>query len=337
MMPANPADFRFEGVDGRGKQELVRDPRNGGAAVIRIEDPDGGSAAYTFRVMWAGGPPLTQDRGPAGRDDRGYAQDRGGRDDRSFEPDRGQFGGRDNRAVDRDRSRPDIDGYHREREGWFQADDWRTTFFQHIRQDLDHATSGAFPFNGDRARLARTQMELDELQQKLSQGIYDQRELDEVMGAMQAVLQNNRLAGDERAMLTDDMTRMRDFRVRHDDYGARNVAGAYPGGRDQRFGGQNPQALFFQHIREHLEQVARTTPPFGQDQARLARTKFELNELQQKLARGLYDESELDEVTEALQFVVSSNRLDARERDLLANDLDRMQDFRARHEQYGAR
>jgi uncharacterized protein YfkK (UPF0435 family) len=186
-------------------------------------------------------------------------------------------------------------------------------------------------------------MELDELQQKLSQGFYDERELDEVIGAMQVVLQNNRLAGDERTMLTDDLARMRDFRIRHDDYGARNVyggrnvAGAYPRGQNQRFGGQNRQAMFFQHIREDLERVAATTPPFGQDQARLARTKFELDELQQKLSRGFYDETELDEVTEALEFVIGSNRLNARERDLLANDLDQMRDFRVRHEQYGAR
>src|SRR5713101_2362779 len=48
IMPANPADFRFAGVDGRGRQELVADPRSGGAAVVRIEDPDNGSEAYTF-------------------------------------------------------------------------------------------------------------------------------------------------------------------------------------------------------------------------------------------------------------------------------------------------
>jgi len=339
IMPANPAGFRFEGVDGRGKQELVRDPRNGGAAVVRIEDPNGGSEGYTFKVMWGGGAPFTQDRGPSGRDDRGFGQDRGpaGRDDRGFGQERGPGGGRDDRGFDRDRGRPGFDSYYREREGWFRGNDWRATFFQRIRQDLDHATSGAFPFTGDRARLARTQMELDELQQKLAQGFYDERELDEVIGAMQAVLQANRLSGDDRAMLTDDLARMRDFRVRHDDYGARNVTGAYPRGRDQRFGGENPQAMFFQHIREDLEQVAATTAPFGRDQARLARTKFELDELQQKLARGFYDERELDEATEALQFVVSSNRLNARDRDILARDLERMHDFRERHEQYGAR
>src|SRR6266849_3770421 len=52
IMPPTPDDFRFAGVDGRGRQELVGDPRNGGAAVVRIEDPDSGSAAYTFNLTW---------------------------------------------------------------------------------------------------------------------------------------------------------------------------------------------------------------------------------------------------------------------------------------------
>ena len=51
-MPANPANFSFAGVDGRGRQSLVRDPRNGGAAVLQIEDKDGGSEGYTFDIMW---------------------------------------------------------------------------------------------------------------------------------------------------------------------------------------------------------------------------------------------------------------------------------------------
>src|SRR5438552_926605 len=47
-LPSNPGEFRFAGVDGRGRQELVRDPRNGGVAVVRIEDREGGSEGYTF-------------------------------------------------------------------------------------------------------------------------------------------------------------------------------------------------------------------------------------------------------------------------------------------------
>jgi hypothetical protein len=54
-MPANAANFRFQGVDGRGRQQLVRAPGNGGPAVVRIEDSEGGSEAYTFDIFWGGG------------------------------------------------------------------------------------------------------------------------------------------------------------------------------------------------------------------------------------------------------------------------------------------
>jgi hypothetical protein len=72
-LPANPAEFRFAGVDGRGRQNLVRDPRNGGPAVIRIEDTQGGSEGYTFDIFWGGG--YSQGPGPGPGGDRGY--DRG--------------------------------------------------------------------------------------------------------------------------------------------------------------------------------------------------------------------------------------------------------------------
>lgn len=54
-MPTNPGEFRFIGVDGRGKQELIRDPRDArGVAVVRIEDRDGGAEGYTFDLVWRG-------------------------------------------------------------------------------------------------------------------------------------------------------------------------------------------------------------------------------------------------------------------------------------------
>lgn len=72
-LPANPANFRFAGVDGRGSQNLVRDPRNGGSAVVQIEDPQGGAEGYTFDLFWG------NDRGPIsqGRGDQPY-RDQGG-------------------------------------------------------------------------------------------------------------------------------------------------------------------------------------------------------------------------------------------------------------------
>ena len=55
-LPRNVGDFRFRGVDGRGRQTLVSDPRNNrGIAVVRIEDPQGGREGYTFDIEWSGG------------------------------------------------------------------------------------------------------------------------------------------------------------------------------------------------------------------------------------------------------------------------------------------
>jgi hypothetical protein len=59
VMPMNPMDFRFQGVDGRGTQRLIREPRNGGVAVVRIDHPRGGAEGYTFDVTWSAGGPFS--------------------------------------------------------------------------------------------------------------------------------------------------------------------------------------------------------------------------------------------------------------------------------------
>ena len=72
-MPENPGDFRFSGVDGRGKQELVQDPSRGrGAAVVRIQDSSGGAEGYTFDLVWRGAGFVSSPTGqPLGGRDRG--------------------------------------------------------------------------------------------------------------------------------------------------------------------------------------------------------------------------------------------------------------------------
>ena len=55
-LPSNPNNFRFAGVDGRGKQYLLKPPNgNNGVAIIRIEDNRGGMEGYTGDIMWNGG------------------------------------------------------------------------------------------------------------------------------------------------------------------------------------------------------------------------------------------------------------------------------------------
>ena len=80
-MPANPQDFRFRGIDGRGQVQLVADPRqNGGRVVFRIEDPQGGREGYTVDLEWRGsngGQWNSQDtRGWMGPDSRGGGMNR---------------------------------------------------------------------------------------------------------------------------------------------------------------------------------------------------------------------------------------------------------------------
>src|SRR5205823_5760504 len=75
-LPSNPAGFRFAGVDGRGRQELVRDPRSGGSAVVRIEDPQGGAEGYTFDLFWTSGPGSYTDQGNNRFDNRDRYRDR---------------------------------------------------------------------------------------------------------------------------------------------------------------------------------------------------------------------------------------------------------------------
>jgi hypothetical protein len=53
-MPRTPYEFSFRGIDGRGRQELLREPGRAGVAVVRIEDPKGGREGYTFDLEWRG-------------------------------------------------------------------------------------------------------------------------------------------------------------------------------------------------------------------------------------------------------------------------------------------
>jgi hypothetical protein len=93
-MPSNPNNFRFRGIDGRGRQILIRTPQqNRGRAVIQIEDPRGGRHGYTFDVEWDGG----FDNGGAGRYDRDDRDDRWRNDRRDRDRDRDRDWDDDNR------------------------------------------------------------------------------------------------------------------------------------------------------------------------------------------------------------------------------------------------
>jgi hypothetical protein len=114
-------------------------------------------------------------------------------------------------AQDRDRDDP----YH---QGDRDEGYWRGHLFQRVREDVDHVQSVTPYFGGDQFRLVRVKRELDDLQTRYEARGYDPEAMDDVIGALQRVLTDNHLAGRDRDMLSDDMSRLREFRDHHEGY-----------------------------------------------------------------------------------------------------------------------
>jgi len=77
----------------------------------------------------------------------------------------------------------------------------------------------------------------------------------------------------------------------------------------------------FVRIREDLDHVQTVSFP-GSDQYRIERATQELNQLRDMQDRGRYNQWQLDDVVMALGRILADNRLAARDRDLLNDDLN---------------
>ena len=115
----------------------------------------------------------------------------------------------------------DDDSYHRDRDDYYRGDQWRARMFDRIRDDLNHVQTTWFSGGGDQYRLDRAKQELNELQTAMAEHRYNERALDDVVAAMQRVVSDNRLSDRDRSILNDDLARLRQFRERHDEWGAR--------------------------------------------------------------------------------------------------------------------
>jgi hypothetical protein len=118
-------------------------------------------------------------------------------------------------AQDRDR---DPDSYRSERDARFNDQHWRGRLFDNIREDVEHVRSVTWPGGGDSYRLDRTVDQLNQLQSKLADHVYDERDLDDVIGVLSRVVSDNRMAPRDRDILTDDLTRLREYRDHHADW-----------------------------------------------------------------------------------------------------------------------
>jgi hypothetical protein len=120
-------------------------------------------------------------------------------------------------AVAQDRPR-DEDSYHSDRDARFHDEHWRGRLFDDVREDVQHVQAVTWPSGGDSYRLDRTVSELNQLQSKLASHVYDERDLDDVIGVLSRVVSDNRMAPRDRDILSDDLSRLREYREHHADW-----------------------------------------------------------------------------------------------------------------------
>ena len=82
----------------------------------------------------------------------------------------------------------------------------------------------------------------------------------------------------------------------------------------------------FGRVRADLDRAESNSNWNGGDRRRFSKVREELSEFQRS-----GDRHELNDAISALQKVVNDNRLDYRDRDVLARDLYQLRDFRARN------
>ncbi len=105
------------------------------------------------------------------------------------------------------------DWYH-EREERYRGEQWRAHVFMHVRTDLEHVWSGRAA-DREQRRLDRTEQELTKMQADLDQGRWDNGILNDVIDSIRKSSNNQRLAERDRAVLADDLVRLKDFQDHH--------------------------------------------------------------------------------------------------------------------------
>lgn len=116
-------------------------------------------------------------------------------------------------AQDQDR-----DSYYSQRDTFYHEQQWRMHVFQRVKDDVEHVRATTWPDGRDEYRLNRTVDQLSQLQEDLGNRVYDERDLDDVIGVLSRVVDDNHMRPRDRDMLTDDLSRLRDFREHHADW-----------------------------------------------------------------------------------------------------------------------
>jgi hypothetical protein len=108
------------------------------------------------------------------------------------------------------------DWYH-DRDVRYSGDRWRAHVFAEIRTDLDHVWSVNRAADKERERIERTKQELTDLQAKLEHGVWDNGHVNDVIDSLRKSANDERLSDRDRAVLNDDVNRLKDLQNQHNE------------------------------------------------------------------------------------------------------------------------
>jgi len=100
--------------------------------------------------------------------------------------------------------------------------------------------------------------------------------------------------------------------------------------REDRFRGEEWRHHLFMHVRTDLEHVW-SGRAHDREQTRLAKTEQELTKMQADLDQGRWDNGILDDVIDSIRKSSNDERLEPRDRNILADDVRRLKEFQDQH------
>jgi hypothetical protein len=101
--------------------------------------------------------------------------------------------------------------------------------------------------------------------------------------------------------------------------------------REDRFRGEDWRPHVFMHVRTDLDHVWSAFHASGKEQIRLDKTKEELTKMQADFDQGRWDNGILNDVIDSIRKSSNDERLEPRDRAVLADDLVRLKEFQDLH------
>lgn len=101
--------------------------------------------------------------------------------------------------------------------------------------------------------------------------------------------------------------------------------------RDERYRGDRWRAHVFAEVRTDLEHIWSARRASDRERARLDRTREELTKLQEDLEHDRWDNGILNDVIDSVRKSANDERLSPRDRDVLADDVNRLKDYQDHH------